>query len=130
MDDGMTKFRVGDRVRSKQHSDWGEMLVEGYPWGDVFAPVSCKSINNIDGIGAFEESDLILIEDSGELTILRQFRDRALAKYPDLAEAETDEEAAERIAQGMIYGNDDTVSRKRIERLIADGIAWARANPR
>ena len=55
-----------------------------------------------------------------ELTTLRAFRDRAIARYPDLA-TETDAEAAERIG-GEVMGHPASVA--------FAAIAWARANPR
>ena len=60
-----------------------------------------------------------------ELATLRAFRERALARYPDLAEPESDSDAAYRLTkayEAQPHGTPYDLAR--------DAIAWARANPR
>ena len=83
---------------------WNE---DGSPWGDYGAW-------RIRNVGSEAE----------ELATLRAFREQALARYPDLAEPESDEDAVERLVQNY-YENDQMA-----DDLVRDAIAWARANPR
>jgi len=61
-----------------------------------------------------------------ELESLRAFKEAAIARFPELGEPETDEQAAERLGKEY-YAN---ANFKRLENFLPVAFAWARANPR
>lgn len=109
---------VGTRVRSRAYDHFGDMIVR-----DSTHPQCCDYADGTGSAGAFLDGDLYRVE-TDELATLRAFREQALARYPDLAEPESDEDAVERLVQNY-YENDQMT-----DDLVRDAMAWARANPR
>ena len=119
----MTEFKVGDRVRSRCFPDWGVMKVVSYDTQPIYKGVEISADADDGRRGAFPVEDIYIADQvtPDELTSLRAFRDRAIARYPDLA-TETDYEAIDRFCSLL-----DTYDRWSI---VEEIIAWARANPR
>ena len=130
----MGEFKVGDRVRQISDDFW--YGIEGVFVGErdgfeIFIPAEgsvfsdgskCGHIGKEAGMfkGSFE-----LVESAtDELATLRAFREQALARYPDLAEPESDEDAVKRLVRN--YYDADQMA----DDLVRAAIAWARANPR
>lgn len=124
----MIDFKIGQRVRCGNRSG---VVVEddgGYRW-----PLRVEEGNgrefwiSRDG----KESSLLYgraVERAepanGELAELRAFKEAAIARFPVLADPETDEQAAQKFAKEWRYDDIETV-----EEVARAAIAWARANP-
>jgi hypothetical protein len=132
----MTEFRVGDRVRA--------IVADSLGWDVGYETIIVKGSDGELAIYDKEGIDRYFLHTEWELTnspadeliTLRQFRARALAKYPDLAE-ESDFEAAKRICKECDWssGSDCVLPEgdeweDSVAQAIYNGIAWARANPR
>ena len=76
MEECMTEFKVGDRVRSRCFPDWGDMTVVSVDMDDLFRDMEISADADDGRRGAFAFSDVYLV-----------------------SAAETDAEAAERIGE-------------------------------
>ena len=122
----MGELKIGDRVRYVGRNTHG--LTNGKIYDVVDISWDGETPMHLDDDGDIRDrtpGDYELVEPATEeLATLRAFREQALARYPDLAEPESDEDAVERLVQNY-YENDQMV-----DELVRDAIAWARANPR
>lgn len=119
----MGKFKVGDWVSVKPGMETSILKAGAiYQVTDVIAGCNLELDCSPDPGHAWDEGRFIAATE--ELATLRAFREQALARYPDLAEPESDEDAVERLVQNY-YENDQMA-----DELVRGAIAWARANPR
>ena len=130
----MGEFKVGDRVRYtgalSLREDGEHLTPDRVGKTGVIHELPVTQGGNgewddgADWAGYFA-GNLELVEPAtDEIATLRAFREQALARYPDLAEPESDEDAVRRLVQNY-YENDQMT-----DDLVLAAIAWARANPR
>lgn len=136
----MGKFKVGDRVRAIEDCGDDEWFVVGGTNGvvvDVDSDVDVRWDGWSDSW--WYEVDKVELVDpaTDELATLRAFREQALARYPDLAEPESDEDAARRICIENNWASGTDAENPNDEDFVLGvagvaykAIAWARANPR
>lgn len=130
----MGEFKVGDRVRYtgalSLREDGGHLTPDRVGKTGVICALPATQGGNgewDDGEywSGYFAGNLELVEPAtDELATLRTFREQALARYPDLAEPESDEDAAYRLTkayEAQPHGTPYDLAR--------DAIAWARANP-
>ena len=121
----MGKFKVGDRVRHTKATDCFAGKIATVVSVDDHG-LGIKAMLDDGTCGRGPEHLWELVEPATEeLATLRAFREQALARYPDLAEPESDSDAAYRLTkayEAQPHGTPYDLAR--------DAIAWARANPR
>jgi len=118
-------YTVGDKVRyiggASAMTFGKEYAITKFDEDDPSMPVA---VNDDDGDNEWLYTHEFEPLENTELTELRAWKERALARFPALAQRETDDEAAERF-RNEFFGTGDI----QLARGFLKAFAWARANP-